>query len=143
MSISELKMKTIGYIQICIHFLKMLFQGTGYDRGHLAAAGNHRRSQLAMDQTFYLTNMSPQIGRGFNRDKWNDLEKHVRRTARKSLNTYVVTGPLYLAKVEADGNSYIKYKVNIFQLSELINFLGDRQKQEHCSSDAFLQSCTH
>ncbi|KAI6191612.1 Endonuclease [Aphelenchoides bicaudatus] len=87
------------------------FRGTGFDRGHLAAAGNHRRSQLAMDQTFFLTNMSPQVGKGFNRDKWNDLEKHVRRTARKSLNTYVITGPLYLPKVEADGNSYIRYKV--------------------------------
>jgi len=87
------------------------FKGTGYDRGHLAAAGNHRRSQLAMNQTFYLTNMSPQVGKGFNRDKWNDLEKHIRKTARHSVNTYVITGPLYLPKLEADGHSYVRYKV--------------------------------
>lgn len=54
------------------------FQRSGYDRGHLAPAGNHRRTQNSINQTFYLTNMAPQVGRGFNRDKWNDLEKHVR-----------------------------------------------------------------
>uniref|UniRef100_A0A915ENQ1 Endonuclease n=1 Tax=Ditylenchus dipsaci TaxID=166011 RepID=A0A915ENQ1_9BILA len=48
------------------------------DRGHLAAAGNHRKSRNSIDQTFFLTNMSPQVGRGFNRDKWNDVEIHVR-----------------------------------------------------------------
>ncbi|CEF63766.1 Endonuclease G, mitochondrial [Strongyloides ratti] len=30
---------------------------SGYDRGHLAAAGNHRKSQLSVDQTFFLTNI--------------------------------------------------------------------------------------
>nr|AVA09693.1 putative effector protein [Heterodera avenae] len=88
------------------------YRRSGYDRGHLAAAANHRTTQLAMDQTFLLTNMSPQVGKGFNRDKWNDLERHVREVARKgSINTYVCTGPLYLPKMEADGALYIKYKV--------------------------------
>ncbi|VDK81341.1 unnamed protein product [Anisakis simplex] len=54
------------------------YQRSGYDRGHLAAAGNHRRTQNAIDQTFLLSNMSPQVGRGFNRDKWNELERYVR-----------------------------------------------------------------
>ncbi|VDO67635.1 unnamed protein product [Onchocerca flexuosa] len=43
-----------------------------------SAAGNHRKSQNAVDQTFLLSNMAPQVGKGFNRDKWNELEKHVR-----------------------------------------------------------------
>uniref|UniRef100_A0A915PFR7 Endonuclease n=1 Tax=Setaria digitata TaxID=48799 RepID=A0A915PFR7_9BILA len=92
-------------------------QGSGYDRGHLAAAGNHRRSQVAIDQTFLLCNMAPQVGRGFNRDKWNELEKHVRlvylrkKLARKHKNVYVCTGPLFLPKLEADGSLYVKYKV--------------------------------
>lgn len=77
----------------------------------MAPAGNHRRTQTAIDQTFYLTNMSPQVGKGFNRDKWNDVEKHVRKLARKNPNVYIVTGPLYLPKLEADGNKYVKYKV--------------------------------
>uniref|UniRef100_A0A7E4URI0 Endonuclease n=1 Tax=Panagrellus redivivus TaxID=6233 RepID=A0A7E4URI0_PANRE len=84
---------------------------SGYDRGHLAPAGNHRKTQNAIDQTFYLTNMSPQVGKGFNRDKWNDLEKHVRKLARKNINVYICTGPLYIPKKEADNNLYVKYKV--------------------------------
>ena len=87
------------------------YKRSGYDRGHLAAAGNHRRNQKAMDETFFLTNISPQVGKGFNRDKWNDLEKHVRKLARNSLNVYVLTGPLYLPKMEPDGKSYVKYRV--------------------------------
>jgi len=38
------------------------YKGSGYDRGHMAAAGNHRHSQAAMDQTFVLSNISPQVG---------------------------------------------------------------------------------
>ena len=37
------------------------YHKSGYDRGHLAAAGNHRCSQQAMDETFYLSNISPQV----------------------------------------------------------------------------------
>uniref|UniRef100_A0A0R3S4S5 Endonuclease n=1 Tax=Elaeophora elaphi TaxID=1147741 RepID=A0A0R3S4S5_9BILA len=87
------------------------YKGSGYDRGHLAAAGNHRRSQIAIDQTFLLSNMAPQIGKGFNRDKWNELEKHIRKLARKHKNVYVCTGPLFLPKLEKDGSLYIKFKV--------------------------------
>ncbi|VDN56775.1 unnamed protein product [Dracunculus medinensis] len=87
------------------------YKGSGYDRGHLAAAGNHRTSQTSIDQTFVLSNMSPQVGKGFNRDKWNELEKRVRKLARKNLNVFVCTGPLYLPRLESDGSMYIKYKV--------------------------------
>lgn len=34
---------------------------SGYDRGHMAPALNHKSSQQDMDDTFYLTNMSPQV----------------------------------------------------------------------------------
>uniref|UniRef100_A0A915D3L6 Endonuclease n=1 Tax=Ditylenchus dipsaci TaxID=166011 RepID=A0A915D3L6_9BILA len=77
------------------------------DRGHLAAAGNHRKSRNSIDQTFFLTNMSPQVGRGFNRDKWNHVEIHVRRLAKKNRNVYICTGPLYLPQKESDGNFYL------------------------------------
>uniref|UniRef100_A0A0N5CD87 Endonuclease n=1 Tax=Strongyloides papillosus TaxID=174720 RepID=A0A0N5CD87_STREA len=87
------------------------YKGSGYDRGHLAAAGNHRKSQLAVDQTFFLTNMSPQVGRGFNRDKWNELEIYVRKLAKKNPNVFVATGPLYIPKEEKDGCKYVRYKV--------------------------------
>ena len=43
------------------------YRGSGYDRGHLAPAMNHKGSQKAMDSTFTLANCAPQVGAGFNR----------------------------------------------------------------------------
>ena len=37
------------------------YKGSGFDRGHLAPAGNHRHSQQSMDQTFVMSNISPQV----------------------------------------------------------------------------------
>lgn len=37
------------------------YKGSGFDRGHLAAAGNHKWSQKAMEDTFYLSNVAPQV----------------------------------------------------------------------------------
>lgn len=37
------------------------YKRSGFDRGHLAAAGNHRLEQKHCDQTFYLSNMAPQV----------------------------------------------------------------------------------
>lgn len=34
---------------------------SGFDRGHLAAAGNHRRTQKDMNDTFFYSNMAPQV----------------------------------------------------------------------------------
>ena len=38
------------------------FRRSGFDRGHLAAAANHKHSQDAMRSTFTLANISPQVG---------------------------------------------------------------------------------
>ncbi|XP_061134329.1 endonuclease G, mitochondrial isoform X1 [Syngnathus typhle] len=37
------------------------YKGSGLDRGHMAAAANHKWSQKAMDDTFYLSNVAPQV----------------------------------------------------------------------------------
>jgi len=87
------------------------YRHSGYDRGHLAAAGNHRSSQELIDDTFVLSNISPQVGKGFNRDAWNKLEKHVRQLVKQYKNVYVCTGPLYLPRYESDGKKYVKYEV--------------------------------
>ena len=38
---------------------------TGYDRGHLAAAANHKISFCAYEQTFSLANIAPQVNNSF------------------------------------------------------------------------------
>ena len=87
------------------------YRKSGYDRGHLAAAGNHKRHQKHLEQTFYLSNISPQVGSGFNRDAWNHLERYVRKLTKIYPNVYVCTGPLYLPRKETDGKLYVKYEV--------------------------------
>ncbi|XP_055917593.1 endonuclease G, mitochondrial [Eupeodes corollae] len=87
------------------------YRKSGFDRGHLAAAGNHRLHQKHCDDTFYLTNMAPQVGQGFNRDSWNRLESYVRKLTKEYPNVYVCTGPLYLPHREDDGKMYVKYQV--------------------------------
>lgn len=87
------------------------YKYSGYDRGHLAAAANHRLTQNIMDETFYLSNMAPQVGVGFNRDKWNDLEREVRKLTKNNDNVWVCSGPLFLPRREEDGKHYVKYEV--------------------------------
>ncbi|XP_054006449.1 endonuclease G, mitochondrial isoform X1 [Hylaeus anthracinus] len=87
------------------------YKGSGYDRGHLAAAGNHKVNQSHIEQTFFLSNMAPQVGVGFNRDAWNRLEKYVRNLTKMYKDVFVCTGPLYLPKKEADGRKYVRYEV--------------------------------
>ncbi|ODM91723.1 Endonuclease G, mitochondrial [Orchesella cincta] len=50
-----------------------------------------------------------EVGKGFNRDAWNTLEKYVRGLTRRYENVYVCSGPLYLP--EADGKYYVRYEV--------------------------------
>ncbi|KAJ9051632.1 nuclease [Entomophthora muscae] len=72
------------------------YRRSGYDRGHMAPAADFKSSQEAMDETFYLTNMAPQVGQGFNRDYWAWLEDYCRKLTTKFSEVYVLTGPLYL-----------------------------------------------
>ncbi|KAF6815688.1 DNA/RNA non-specific endonuclease [Colletotrichum sojae] len=85
---------------------------SGYDRGHQVPAADCKWSQKAMDDTFYLTNMCPQVGDGFNRDYWAHFEDFCRRLTSRYPSVRIVTGPLYLPKRDpVDGKWYTKYEV--------------------------------
>jgi endonuclease G, mitochondrial len=71
------------------------YKNSGYDRGHMAPAGDMRWKQEAMDESFFLSNMSPQIGPGMNRGIWKNLEEKVRQWAVVRGDLYVYTGPIY------------------------------------------------
>jgi len=66
---------------------------TGYDRGHLAPAGDMKFSAQAMSESFYMGNVSPQLP-GFNRGIWKKLEEQFRSWAPSSHPVFVVTGPV-------------------------------------------------
>lgn len=84
---------------------------SGYDRGHQIPAADAKWSQAAMDGTFALTNMCPQVGEGFNRDYWAHFEGFCRDLTKKYPSVRIVTGPLYLPKREQDGKWRVNYEV--------------------------------
>jgi endonuclease G len=66
---------------------------SGYDRGHLAPAADMKWSEEVMKESFYFSNMSPQVP-SFNRGVWKKLEEKVRDWAVVYDSILVVTGPI-------------------------------------------------
>lgn len=61
-------------------------------RGHQLPSADRVCSYEANSLTFYGTNMTPQIHKGFNSGIWSNLEEKVRSWSRSSDTLYVVTG---------------------------------------------------
>lgn len=53
------------------------YSRTGFDRGHQSPAANQKADAALNDETFYMSNMAPQVP-DLNRGIWADLEQHVR-----------------------------------------------------------------
>ena len=66
---------------------------SGYTRGHLAPAGDMAFNDIAMKETFYMSNITPQV-KQFNNGIWKELEESVRDWAYANDHLYIVTGPL-------------------------------------------------
>ncbi len=84
------------------YFLKYLkpdstydYDGFGYDRGHLAPSADFRWSERALSESYYYSNMSPQVD-VFNREGWAELESLIRGYVFRNPGgqLYVVTGPI-------------------------------------------------
>jgi endonuclease G len=70
---------------------------SGYDRGHLAPAADMKWSEKAMSESFYFSNMSPQLP-AFNRGIWKMLEEKMRDWALENDSILIVTGPILSSK---------------------------------------------
>lgn len=82
------------------------YRNSGYDRGHLAPAGDMKFSEVAMSESFFMSNMSPQLA-GFNRGVWKKLEEQVRDWAVENELLYVVTGGVLSNNLETIGASEV------------------------------------
>lgn len=69
------------------------YKKSGFDRGHMAPSADMTYSELTMDESFYLSNMSPQTG-DLNRGLWKELEHHIRTLTETFDILYIVTGPV-------------------------------------------------
>jgi len=84
------------------------FHESGYVRGRLAAAANHRGDADAFRQTYLLSNVAPQRGPDFRSTVWVGLDQRVRAWARESDNLLVITGTLFLPK---EGENEVRYEL--------------------------------
>ena len=69
------------------------FVGTGKDKGHLSPFEDFGDDPVAADESFFMTNMMPQVAAN-NRGIWRSLEGDVRKVAAKNVS-YVITGPIF------------------------------------------------
>ena len=73
------------------------YAGNPYDRGHLVPAGNSTKNADTMSESFFLSNMVPQVP-NHNRGIWKQLEKCVRNwVVNEGKDLYVISGTAYNA----------------------------------------------
>ncbi len=70
------------------------YSNSGYDRGHMAPAGDMKWSASAMKESFYLSNVCPQ-NRNLNRGDWKELEELERDWALSHGVVNIAAGPIY------------------------------------------------
>jgi len=70
------------------------YSRSGYDRGHMAPAADFRWSESAMEGTFVMSNVCPQVHE-LNAGSWNDLERQCRSWAQHYDKLWICCGPIY------------------------------------------------
>lgn len=71
------------------------YTGFGYDRGHLAPSADFRWSATALSESYYYSNMSPQLPE-LNRELWADIENFLREYVYKNpgKDLFIITAPV-------------------------------------------------
>ena len=101
------------------------YSHSGYDRGHMAPAGDMKWNKQAMQESFYMSNICPQ-DHNLNTEDWNDLEMKTREWARQYGKVYVVCGPIYTGK----RNEYIgEHRVKVPDAFFKVILINNSKKQ--------------
>ena len=82
------------------------YKGSGYDRGHLAPAGDMKYSRETMIESFYMSNMSPQ-NPSFNRGVWRRLEETIREWGKSSEIFISTAGVLNIENLGSIGGNKV------------------------------------
>ncbi len=79
---------------------ELSYDGLGYDRGHLAPSADFKWSKTALSESYFYSNMSPQLG-VFNRDGWASLEGAMRSYVYKNnVDLFIITAPVLTNDLE-------------------------------------------
>jgi endonuclease G len=97
------------------------YAGFPYDRGHLAPAGDNTHDPVAMSESFFLSNMVPQVP-NHNRGIWKQLETFIRNWVLEGKDIYVVTGTIYAQGYQTIGANKVGIPTHMWKV------IVDRQK---------------
>jgi endonuclease G len=97
------------------------YSGSGFDREHMAPAGDMKRSTRVMSESFLLSNMAPQVGIGFNRHIWENLESTVRGWVQQRGKLIIITGPVFILEngqvtYQVIGDNYVAVPTHFYQI---------------------------
>lgn len=111
------------------------YKNSGYDKGHMAPSADMAWDEDAMAESFYLSNMVPQVGIGMNRGIWKDLEALVRKWVIKRGSVYIFTGPIYEGETIDDiGRNKVAVPTHLYKIvydpgkAEAISFVMPNAK---------------
>ena len=111
------------------------YKKSGYDKGHLCAAGDMHGSKTAFEDTFLTSNISPQL-HDFNDGIWNRLEQKTRYWATKYNGIYVVTAGILTADLPTIGREKVAVPAFFYKIlfrkadAKMIAFLMPHQDSD-------------
>jgi endonuclease G len=79
-----------------------VYDGSGFDRGHMCPAQDRSATQGDMDATFFMSNVVPQAP-NCNQRGWERLEAYCRALAKEGHTLHIVCGPAGVGGVGKDG----------------------------------------
>lgn len=91
------------------------YRNSGYDRGHLAPAADLGWSMQSMEESFYMSNMSPQLP-AFNRGIWGEAEAFTRKAAKENGSLFVVSGPIFSVNMKTIGSNRVAVPERFYKI---------------------------
>jgi endonuclease G len=91
------------------------YNKSGYDKGHMVPAADMSWSPEAMKETFYYSNISPQVP-SFNRGEWKKLEEKVRSWAIEFDSVKVYVGPIFKDNIKKIGPDSVTVPGHYFKV---------------------------
>lgn len=91
------------------------YKKSGYDKGHLCPAGDMEFEIDAYNDTFFTSNISPQL-HDFNGGIWNRLEQKVRYWAVKYDGIYVITGGVLQSSIRTIGQEKVSVPDSFYKI---------------------------
>jgi endonuclease G len=121
------------------------YSNSGFDRGHLSPSADNYATTEANRESFYMSNISPQLPDFNRKGPWPKLEKWVRKQAELLDSVYVVTGPVFRNNLGTIGENEVTIPGYFYKA--LLRF-DEKGKPHtiafllpHLSSDLPLKQC--